>query len=303
MNWDIEREAFLRTVRIENTRSQHTELAYRRDINQFVGFLESEGKRNNDTFPDQLAYDFFASLSHLYGGYEPSSFNRKASVLRHFFAYLLDKGLVDHNPFATIASFRAKRKLPEFLTFDEIEQLLDSFHDEDDATIRDHLITELFYACGLRLSELVALTLRDLDLKHMMLQVHGKGDKYRLVPFYPDLAHRLSAYLAGPRQRMLKDQHHVYLFVNRFGKPMSGRAVQYMLRDQAIVAGLNRPLHPHMLRHSFATHLLDQGADLRLVQTLLGHSSLRATQIYTHITMDRLRRAYDDAFGDFRVKP
>ena len=172
--------------------------------------------------------------------------------------------------------------------------LFDSFDLNDPAALRNRAILETMYACGLRVSEVCSLTLAELDLNERILTVTGKGDKQRIVPFYKRLRTLLTRYLRDSRALYLKEEHG-FVFVSQRGAPITPRAVQLILAQAGQDAGLNQPLHPHILRHSFATHLLDNGVDLRTVQELLGHSSLSTTQIYTHVTVDRLKQSVDAA--------
>jgi integrase/recombinase XerC len=155
---------------------------------------------------------------------------------------------------------------------------------------------ELMYACGLRVSETAGLTIHQIDFANRLLRITGKGRKERLVPFYPSIGKQLKNYIDVYRPMLLKQKKHSFVFVNLRGDKLTERGVQDILKRRALSAGLNQILHPHMLRHSFATHLLDNGADLRTVQELLGHQNLSTTQIYTHISVDRLKQVYRDAF-------
>lgn len=228
------------------------------------------------------------------GKISDSSFSRMLSTLRSFYHYLIRYKGVKVNPTRGLRAPKLNRTIPEFLTFDQMMTLFDSFDLNDPAALRNRAILETMYACGLRVSEVCSLTLAELDLNERILTVTGKGDKQRIVPFYKRLRTLLTRYLRDSRALYLKEEHG-FVFVSQRGAPITPRAVQLILAQAGQDAGLNQPLHPHMLRHSFATHLLDNGVDLRTVQELLGHSSLSTTQIYTHVTVDRLKQSVDAA--------
>ncbi len=189
-----------------------------------------------------------------------------------------------------------RRKLPEFMTFDQMETLLNSFDLSEPTEIRDRCMIEVMYACGLRVSECAGLKIMNINLKDGFLSVIGKESKERMVPFYPRCGQLIQLYLNEVRPLwMEKMPEHGILFVNQHGHPISSRTIQQVVEDSGVKAGIPFHLHPHMIRHSFATHLLDNGADLRVVQELLGHENLSTTQIYTHVTQDRLRKVVDQA--------
>lgn len=281
---------FLKHISLINTASEHTQSAYRRDLMQFIDYLEGEDLADVD---HDLAY---AYLNKLYEeGLSTSSVSRKLSALRSFYDYLEVYEKFKLNPFIGIKTRRQARSLPDFLMFEEIESLLNSC---DDSLLgrRNQLMIEMLYACGLRVSELVNLKISDIDFKDRSVRVIGKGDKERLLFFYLALGERLKDYLADTRVLLLNGKEDPgFVFLNQRGSVLSSRGIQHILEVQGKKAGLKMKIHPHMLRHSFATHLLDNGASLRFVQTLLGHESLTTTQIYTHVSMQRLKDAYDTA--------
>lgn len=269
--------------------------SYRRDVQRFVNFLKSEGI---ESFEDVDKLCFFNYVTRLRSGeitrgkISDASFSRMLSSIRSFYHYLNRYQGVKNNPTRGVHSPKASRAIPEFLTFEQMMELFDSIDEDQPAGLRNRAILEIMYACGLRVSEVCSIQLAELDLDERILTVTGKGNKQRIVPFYIRVQQLLRRYLAEVRPQFVKQEHGV-LFVSQRGSPITTRAVQMILKQAGIDAGLNQPLHPHMLRHSFATHLLDNGADLRVVQELLGHSSLSTTQIYTHVTLDRLRSAVD----------
>ena len=224
-------------------------------------------------------------------GLNAASRARKIATIRSFYNYLTNKmHLLRENPVKDMDSPKLKKTLPKYLTLDESIQLLDSVDGKNQE--RDYCILTLFLNCGLRISELVGLNLN--DIQDDALRVLGKGDKERIVPFYAAIGKRVRAYIREVRVQWVKEEHGV-LFVNQRGQPLTSRGVQYLMQKQCERCELSIRVHPHMFRHSFATHLLDNGADIRVVQELLGHASLSTTQIYMHVSRERLRQAYESA--------
>lgn len=287
--------SFLKHIRIVNSASEHTEDNYRRDINQFFDYLEGE---------DLLNLDPMLGFSYLNALYEmelsSSSVARKVSALRSFMKFMqLNYGALE-NPFLNISIRQTQKRLPNFLMFSELENLIMSC-EEDDLGIRNRVFIELMYACGLRVSEACNIKLSDLDLESRTLIVTGKGDKTRQLFFYQGLVNPLDKYINEVRPNLLKDKNHDYLFLSNRGTQLSVRGAQYLLEKQGEKANLRMRLHPHILRHTFATHMLDRGASLRVVQALLGHESISTTQVYTHVTMDRLKKSYESAMEKIKV--
>lgn len=287
-------DEFMDTISANNSGSQHTESAYRNDVSQFLVFYETvdlDALRLND------AYDY---LEHLYQmGLSSVSVARKVSSIRSYFDFLqLHYGHV-HNPFSHIQIKQQSRTLPRLLTHREIDTLLLSCED-DDFGFQTEVIIELMYACGLRASELINLRLRDMNLHERSLKVVGKGEKERVLFFYESLQEKLKIFLEKTRVHIVEDEHD-FLFADRKGKPMSASQLSYLLKKQGEIANLQQALHPHMLRHSFASHLLDNGASIRVVQTLLGHASLSTTQIYTHVSLSKIQKAYYAAMDDIKL--
>lgn len=299
MNYSEVLERFLQHIRLSRTGSKDTDDAYRRDISRFLNYLEENDIETFDDVDKTTISDYVTSLrSGEIGGIPLSqaSYNRNLSSLRSFFRYLNKYENVKHNPVQLFHTAKARRKLPEFLTFDQIETILNSFDLDDPVGIRNRAIIEIMYACGLRVSECATLKISNIFLKDRYLIVLGKESKERMVPFYPRCEELLELYLKESRPTFMVNKiEHDYLFVNQKGKPITSRSIQLLCENSAIEAGLSIHVHPHMIRHSFATHLLDNGADLRVVQELLGHASLSTTQIYTHVTVDKLRKVIDES--------
>lgn len=272
-------------------RSEHTIIAYSNDIAQFFNFLALEkGIEPGEISLEEISVDwvrsFFGDLTDQ--GLERKSMARKLAALRSLFKFLCREGYLTNNPVQRVATPKLGRKLPEFLYLEHMEKLLQT---PDCTTVlgaRDQAIIELLYGSGLRVSELAGLNREDLDSDQMLLRVRGKGMKERIVPVTKYALEALQAYV------QMRDNHQKALFLNYQGSRLSVRSIRRILDKLATEAGLPQHIHPHMLRHSFATHLLDGGADLRSVQELLGHSKLSSTQIYTHLTRERLREVYDE---------
>jgi integrase/recombinase XerC len=273
-------------------RSDHTLLAYHNDVNQFIDFSARELSVDPENLPIE-AIDIYIVRSFLGQltdeGMERKTMARKLSAMRSFFKFLCREGVLQKNPVQRIATPKLGRKLPHFLYLEQVEKLLQT---PDCTTLlgaRDQVILELLYGSGLRVSELAGLNRRDIDSESSLLRVRGKGNKERIVPLTQYSIDAIKAYL----QR--REDKQEALLLNYQGSRLSTRSIRRILEKLALEAGLSEHLHPHMLRHSFATHLLDGGADLRSVQELLGHAKLSSTQIYTHLTRERLLEVYDQS--------
>lgn len=290
-------EEFVEFIVARRSGSPATADSYGRDLERFAAYLAEKKITDFGQVDKAVMFDYVTLLRSgkiTRGKISDSSFSRMLSTLRSFYHYLIRYKGVKVNPTRGLRAPKLNRTIPEFLTFDQMMTLFDSFDLNDPAALRNRAILETMYACGLRVSEVCSLTLAELDLNERILTVTGKGDKQRIVPFYKRLRTLLMRYLRDSRALYLKEEHG-FVFVSQRGAPITPRAVQLILAQAGQDAGLNQPLHPHMLRHSFATHLLDNGVDLRTVQELLGHSSLSTTQIYTHVTVDRLKQSVDAA--------
>lgn len=281
---------FLDYISLKNSNSKDTYDSYKRDLSRFLCVVSANGL-TLDTVDKAFMFNYAVMLR---SGdltnkliIQDQTYARNVSAIKSFYRYLVMHCNFKYNPSIVLKVSKVKRRLPEFLTFDQMLQLLASFEMTDPIQVRNRLITELIYACGLRVSELSQLKFSQIDFNEELLQVVGKGDKIRIVPFYPKITILLKQYLDGYYQQFEKGQD--YVFINQRGSCLSQRYVQKIIEQQGIIAGLEIKVHPHMLRHSFATHLLDNGVDLRMVQELLGHQNLSTTQIYTHVTLDRLK--------------
>ncbi|PKM65009.1 MAG: tyrosine recombinase [Firmicutes bacterium HGW-Firmicutes-19] len=287
---------FLQQLALMRSGSKATQQAYRHDITQFIDYCAKEGVSSPQDVDIYVMRGFIASLRSGKKAITNRSLARKLAALRSFYKYLLLHDHVTVNPFASLKTPKKANHLPAFLMINEIQDLLNSIIKDGEAAVRDRVMIELMYACGLRVSETAGLTIFQIDFANRLLRITGKGRKERLVPFYPSIGKQLKNYIDVARPMLLKHKKHSFVFVNMRGDQLTERGVQDILKRRALAAGLNQTLHPHMLRHSFATHLLDNGADLRTVQELLGHQHLSTTQIYTHISIDRLKQVYHEAF-------
>lgn len=284
-------ESYLQQLKLTRTGSKQTEDAYKRDINRFIDYLNENDIDDFNKVNKDILMSYFVELrSGNIGSVKlsNSSFSRNLSSLRSFYKYLCKFHNVEVNPVISFKNPKASKRLPSFLTFDQMMQLLDIFDLKNEIELRNRCILEVIYACGLRISEATSLKVSNINLEENYLTVIGKGDKERMIPFYNRCGKLINKYINEYRD-LYKNETNDVLFINRSGKGISNRSIQLMLNEYALKAGININVHPHMLRHSFATHLLDNGADLRVIQELLGHENLSTTQIYTHVTIDRLK--------------
>ncbi len=276
-------ESFISYLEVERGLSPNTLEAYRRDLCQFRNWLKKDFFQVDST----LMGNYLATLREKGNG--SSTLNRKLSVIRMFYKFLYTEGKIDHNPVEGISSPRRGRKIPSFLSEKEVETLLEAPSVDEEYGSRDRAILEVIYGAGLRISELVNLDLTDLNLKVGWVKVLGKGSKERIVPLGRQACRWVRHYL---RKRNLETTHKLPLFCNRYGKRLSRQTCWKIIKKYSQKAGITKKISPHTLRHSFATHLLSRDADLRFVQELLGHTNISTTQIYTHITQERLKKVY-----------
>ena len=279
-------EAFLLELRVERGLSPLTIAAYRRDLAQFAE--HAAGQRWRDD-PQPLV-DFVAALRR--AGARGSTQARKSAAVRSFYAFALREGHAIRDVPALVDAPRPGTYLPDVLAADDVATILDAPPGDDPIGIRDRAILELLYGCGLRVSELVGLDTDRVDLPKQQVRVIGKGNKERRVPMGDEARERLHRYRVGPRSEWTAGKPTPAVFVGRRGRRLSREAVWSLVRRWTQVAGLRQRVTPHTFRHSFATHLLEGGADLRVVQALLGHASISTTQLYTHLTGERVREVY-----------
>ena len=277
--------AFLNSLIIEKGLSKNTIQSYESDIYQLYQWNISKNKKR---ITEIKKIDTSQYISYLFSqNLKSTSVNRKISSLKTFFNFLLKKKLIDVNPFADQIMPKKPISLPKSISEDDVVKLLDAPKPDSLIGLRDKAMLELLYASGVRISELVNIKFSDLDLERNIIKVFGKGSKERLVPFGEDAAQCISAYI-DERKKNKELASTKYIFLNNRGSKISRHAFWHRLKEYCLEIGLKRDISPHTLRHAFATHLLNRGADLRSVQVLLGHSDLSTTQIYTHIAKQRL---------------
>jgi integrase/recombinase XerD len=280
-------DAYLLELRVERGLSPLTVAAYRRDLQQFAARAGSAWRDEPDG-----ARAFLAGLRR--SGRRGSTLARKAAAIRGFYGFALREGIARRDVAGLLDAPRPGSYLPDVLARDEVDRIL-AAPGHDHAGLRDAAILELLYACGLRVGELVGLDTDRVDLGNLQVRVIGKGNRERRVPMGRPARERLHRYMSGPRVEWTAGKPTPALFVNRRGRRLSREAVWRIVRRWAAAAGVKLRVTPHTFRHSFATHLLEGGADLRVVQTLLGHASINTTQLYTHLTGERLREIYERA--------
>ncbi len=281
---------YVNYLEAERNASPYTVRNYTTDLLGFFRFLKDRGVGSLNNVDKLVLRDY---LSYLMGqGFIKASIARKLSAVRSLYRYLLREEIISTSPVATTSSPKLDRRLPAFLTADEVTHLLEVPDLSTPQGQRDRALLELLYASGLRVSELVNLNLEQIDLDSCEIRVWGKGSKERMVLIGKPAARALSNYIRQGRHQLLGEKRNNALFLNRYGGRLTRRRVQKILGKYANLTGLEKRVHPHMLRHTFATHLLDGGADLRVVQELLGHASLSSTQIYTHVSKSRAKKVY-----------
>jgi integrase/recombinase XerC len=283
---------YIQYLEAERNASPYTVRNYKDDLLDFLYFLKKKKiDPLNETKVDRhVLRDYLSEL--VERGIAKASIARKLSAIRSFYRYLVREEIIPKNPVEQVSSPKLDKRLPSFLTQEEMEKLLGAPDLSTPLGQRDRAFLELLYASGLRVSELVGLTLEQIDLESNEIRVWGKGSKERVVLMGEPAAAALKDYLNQGRVELLGKKKSQALFLNRYGQPLPERSVQRILQQYAKKVGIGKRVHPHMLRHTFATHLLDGGADLRVVQELLGHARLSSTQIYTHVTKGQARKVY-----------
>lgn len=283
-------DLFISYLAVEKGLSANTQEAYSRDLARYLDFLERLGRSVPASVTSADIAAFLGRLKEEGSGARSRA--RCLSAIRMFHKFLMIENYADVNPATIIEAPRTLHKLPDFLTTGEVDALLSACAGSSGENIRDLAMLELLYATGLRVSELVGLKLREVNLDSGYLLTLGKGNKERLVPIGESACQRVTAYLEGVRYRLDPDGQNKFLFLSRLGDAMSRQAFWNIIKKRAYQAGISKNISPHTLRHSFATHLLENGADLRSVQVMLGHADLSTTQIYTHVTRERLKRLH-----------
>ncbi|MBM3934882.1 MAG: site-specific tyrosine recombinase XerD [SAR202 cluster bacterium] len=294
MNQTVDR--FLNYTTVERGLSPNTLAAYKNDLNQLVEFLD---KRNPNAKGDEtwkqvtskVVSDYVLQLHEK--GFSDTTRARKVASAKSLFSFLLQEGIIEQDPTENVSSPRVGRSLPEALTVEEIKTLLETPKGPAPDAMRDRAMLELLYATGIRVSELVALNIQDVDLQQSFVRCYGKGAKERLIPIHSHAVDVVKSYIIEGRPMIANGRSGPTLFLNHRGERLTRQGFWLILRGLARKAGIQRKITPHTLRHSFATHLLRGGAPLRHVQELLGHASITTTQVYTHLTSEHVRAEYE----------
>ena len=283
-------DEFLNFMAVEKGSSLNTLEAYSRDLRRFADYLKGEEVvAPGDVDPGQLVA-FLGMLKK--AGLSATSINRNLAAIRGLYRYLLRSGHIAENTLTQVSLAKAWMRLPDTLSLQEMEELLQKPDDTKPQGLRDKAMFELLYATGLRVTELLTLTVNDLNWQVGCLTATGKGRKERIIPVGKAAIAILRRYMDESRPLLLKGRKADILFVNRRGGGLTRQALWKMIRKYAVLAGLQKKVHPHTFRHSFATHLLEGGADLRAVQVMLGHADISTTQVYTHVTRERLKEIH-----------
>ncbi|OZS79271.1 tyrosine recombinase XerC [Tetzosporium hominis] len=288
-----ELQGFLEYIQLDKNYSPHTVKEYETDLQQFVQFLQEEAISSFEEVEYVHARLFVTRL------YDQklarTTISRKISAIRTFFSYLSKELQVNSDAFQALFHPKQQKKLPQFFYEEELQALFEAAQGEQPLDLRNMALLELLYATGMRVSELTNLERDALDLSYGIVRVMGKGRKERYIPLGSFAQSALETYLETARPRLMKAKDHAVVFVNHRGDPLTEMGVRHILQQIVKKSTLTKSIYPHMIRHTFATHLLNNGADMRTVQELLGHSSLSSTQIYTHVTKDHLLSTYKNA--------
>jgi len=289
-------DSFLDYLALEKGFSENTIAAYRNDLHQLAGFVEEEAAKRG-TIPPWAAFDRQAMMTYMLDlkgrGYAATTVARKVAAIKSFFGFMVAEGILKQNPTEGVSSTKVGKSLPKPISIDQVHRLLaEPAKLSTPEAKRDKAMLELLYATGMRVSELVSLNLADLDAEGGYVRCFGKGHKERLIPVHERAVGAVKDYLDGVRPRLARNREEKALFLNRRGERLTRQGLWQILKGYAKSAELGAEITPHTLRHSFATHMLSGGADLRSVQELLGHANISTTQVYTHLTTEDMRRAY-----------
>lgn len=283
-------DEYLRFIQIEKGLSENTIAAYRRDLNHYLNYLAAQKISNLDFIDRQIVQQWFGVLHD--EGRSTKSIARFTSTIRSFHQFALREKYAAKDPTVLIETPKYERKLPDVLSIDEIDLLLTTPETSKNNGYRDRTMLELLYATGIRVSELINIELEDVNLLMGFVKVFGKGNKERIIPLGETVIELLKTYIENVRPQLLKKQVTHTLFLNMQGKPLTRQGIWKIIKQTGAKAGIQKRLTPHTLRHSFATHLLENGADLRAVQEMLGHSDISTTQLYTHVSKTQIRKMY-----------
>jgi integrase/recombinase XerD len=280
-------DVFLNYLSVERGLSRNTIISYREDLNSYLRFLES---RSVDALSKTTKSDITSfMLSQKDRGIAANSIARRLAAIKSFYRFLVRERVLKSDPSSLVDTPKLWKKIPETLSLNEVDALINQPNIRNTQGIRDKAILETLYATGMRVSEAVNLKLDNVNLDVGFLRCIGKGNKERVIPIGAKAVNSLKRYLGNSRRALLNKKESEFLFLNRFGKKISRQSLWKVIKKYARQARIKKPIWPHTLRHSFATHLLERGADLRAVQEMLGHSNISTTQIYTHINKDRLK--------------
>ena len=283
-------DSFLTMVVVEKGLAKNTVEAYSRDLVQLSNFLVAQGITS---WKDTATSNFRSYFSFMRAqGLSARSIARHVVTLRRFYRFLETEEIITENPVPSFHLAASARKLPQTLSGDDVRKLLAQPNSQKPLGIRDQAMLELLYATGLRVSELITLQMQQIDFEGNFLTVKGKGSKMRAVPFGQWARQKLLTYIKNTRPRLCKGKSSAFVFINRSGRPLTRQGFWKLIRGYALAAGVEKRVTPHTLRHSFATHLLEGGADLRSVQSMLGHADISTTQIYTHVNGARLKEVH-----------
>ncbi|PTF99242.1 site-specific tyrosine recombinase XerD [Staphylococcus chromogenes] len=283
-------DEYLRFIQIEKGLSENTIAAYRRDLNHYLNYLAAQKISNLDFIDRQIVQQWFGVLHD--EGRSTKSIARFTSTIRSFHQFALREKYAAKDPTVLIETPKYERKLPDVLSIDEIDLLLTTPETSKNNGYRDRTMLELLYATGIRVSELINIEVEDVNLLMGFVKVYGKGNKERIIPLGETVIELLKTYIENVRPQLLKKQVTHTLFLNMQGKPLTRQGIWKIIKQTGAKAGIQKRLTPHTLRHSFATHLLENGADLRAVQEMLGHSDISTTQLYTHVSKTQIRKMY-----------
>jgi len=283
-------DQFLHYILVEKGLSKNTIDAYSHGLNRFLDYLRRKGIQEMSKVSKLDIRAFLLVLKRQ--GLSTRSVVRNLAAIRSFFRFLIQEGILDANPIEELESPKIERKLPEILTLKEVEQLLGQPNSQTPLGIRDRTMLEVLYATGMRVSELTKLPVQQVNLEGGYVLVFGKGSKERIIPLGSEAMKWIALYLNSARERLAKRKESPSLFINRSGRGMSRQQFWKNIKAYGRRAGIRKRISPHLLRHSFASHLLEGGADLRSVQLMLGHADISTTQIYTHVTGERLKKIH-----------
>lgn len=281
---------FIQYLEYEKGYSKKTIISYEKDLELFNNYLKETKIKNINNIDYNIIRKYLAKLHD--GNYESSSVCRKISALRSFFKYSLKEKVITNNPMTLISNPKREKKLPKYLNYEEMERLLNCIEINTKEGIQERLIIELLYSTGIRVSELVNIKIKDIKIHENQINILGKGNKERIVLFGAKAKELIKLYLNAYKEEFEGNISNQYLLINKKGKPLSTNKIELIVKDALRKSALKLNISPHTLRHTFATHLLDSGADLKSVQELLGHENLKTTAIYTHVSNERLKHVF-----------